>query len=144
MRRVFIFLSFCLTILCCKQETKTVRNAQCSKEQRIDIINSILNTKNVKSYLHLDLIERHPIKIIRSGFTSDITSFNFGENGIVEIVDSIPSQKSNLTLKVLIDSCNQKSGRFMFYSPIENAEVNGTITQKDSIWEIAVLHDIEF
>lgn len=144
MKKVLFSLSLSLILFSCKLENNPIKGSECSENQKIEIINSILNVQNINSYLHLELTERHPIKLIKSDFTENLESFNFHNIGKVQIVDSIPWKETNLTLKILIDSCTQKTGKFIFYSPIENAEVNGTITQKDSIWEIEVLHDIEF
>ena len=106
------------------------------------VLSSILKSKNVNDYLELD--ERRPINLIRSKYTNNIDYFMYQDSIIVNIVDSLPINKTKLTLKVDMDSCNQKKSNFMFYSPIENAEVNGLLIKKDKKWLTKINSDIEF
>jgi hypothetical protein len=114
-------------------------------DEKVAIIKSILSTKNINSYLHLELAERNPIRLIKNDFTGKLDSFylNLEENKVI-FVDSIPIIDTNLLLRVEMDSCTSNKGNFVFYSPIENAEVNGNLKFEDSIWAAIVLKDIEF
>ena len=81
---------------------------------------------------------------MKNGFISDLSTFNLSHGVKVEIVDSIPKKETNLILSIKLDSCEWKKGSFYFYSPIENAEVNGEIIYKDTSFTIKVIKDIEF
>ncbi|MFX0555932.1 hypothetical protein ACOCEA_04000 [Maribacter sp. CXY002] len=113
--------------------------------EKISLINEILKTKNIQTYLHLDIEERNPVRIIKNEFFFELDSFLIDNRGYVKIVDSLPYSKLKLQLEIdPMDSCYFSKGNYVFYSPIENAEVKGVIELKDSVWVTSVIQDIEF
>lgn len=136
----------------CKKEQKN--NSELEKNnldkcfnriEKINLINEILKNENIQTYLHLDIEERNPVRIIKNDFFFELDSFLIDNYRYVKIVDSLPYNKLKLQLEINpTDSCQFSRGNFIFYSPIENAEVNGDIELKDSVWTISVIRDIEF
>ncbi|WP_047246764.1 hypothetical protein [Maribacter thermophilus] len=142
----------CLNLFSCKKGQKN--NSELEKNNRdkcfnriekVNLINEILKTDNIQTYLHLDIEERNPVRIIKNDFLIELDSFLLDKHRYVKIVDSLPYSKLKLQLEIYpMDSCRFSKGNFVFYSPIENAEVNGNIELKDSVWVISVIQDIEF
>ncbi|MDC6390861.1 hypothetical protein PP182_19405 [Maribacter sp. PR1] len=150
MKTILLFV-VCL-FFSCKKEQKN--NSELEKNnldkcfnriEKINLINEILKTENIQTYLHLDIEERNPVRIIKNDFFFELDSFLIDNYRYVKIVDSLPYNKLKLQLEINpTDSCQFSRGNFIFYSPIENAEVNGDIELKDSVWTISVIRDIEF
>ena len=148
--KIFL-LSVCF--IACKDKLKTQERDQAivgleekcyGRLEKQEIVKTVLNVKNIRSYLHLEVEERNPIRILNEEFLLELNSFNFNSVVKVVFVDSIPKDDRNLTLRIDLDSCSSSSGTFFFFSPLENAEVNGIIKQKYSSWIVEVKSDIEF
>ncbi|SDQ11914.1 hypothetical protein [Flagellimonas zhangzhouensis] len=146
-------LLFSLSLMACREKSSNdLKNGAISngkkecltKEKKEAVVSEILYTDNIQRYLHLELAERLPIRLVKNGFISDLSTFNLSQGVKVEIVDSIPKKETNLILSIKLDSCEWKKGSFYFYSPIENSEVNGEIIYKDTSFTIKVIKDIEF
>ncbi|MEZ4968909.1 MAG: hypothetical protein R2814_04470 [Flavobacteriaceae bacterium] len=151
MKNIVLFLGF-LFFMACKEKQKADNEVNKSKQdscfeqvEKINIIKEILKTENIQTYLHQEIKEGNPIRIIKNDFFIGIDSFALETNRYVKIVDSLPKNNLNLRLEILSeDTCRFDLGKYMFYSPIENAEVNGNIKLSDSVWVVTVNQDIEF
>ena len=47
-----------------------------SLEKKEVVVSEILYTDNIQRYLHLELAERLPIRLVKNGFISDLSTFN--------------------------------------------------------------------
>lgn len=142
-----------LLVTACKEKTRldkknlelsNEKNECLTRERKENIVSEILNTDNIRNYLHLELKERHPVRLVKKGFVSNLQSFNLNSGVKVEMVDSIPEENNKLILSIDLDSCNWKKGSFFFYSPLENVEVSGKLIYKDTSFFVKVIKDIEF
>ena len=75
------------------EKTKVEANLCLDKKEKEELIKKILTLKNIKSYLHTELEERRPIRLVKESFTTNLDSFDLDFKTKIIIVDSIPRLK---------------------------------------------------
>ncbi|UGU16388.1 hypothetical protein LS482_00630 [Sinomicrobium kalidii] len=137
-RMIILLFTLVTSLSCMSQEYSCLE-----KQDKKDIIKTILLQKNVYAYLHLELDERKPIELIANPFLDGLDSLAV-ENTYIKLVDSLNTNKAKINLKLDIISCETKTVSFSFSSPIEGALVTGNLKKEKSVWKIEILEDIEF
>ncbi|AMC10275.1 hypothetical protein Lupro_02950 [Lutibacter profundi] len=142
MKNLLILICFILSNYSCQTEKKDTHSCFSKIEKEI-FITQLLSNDRVSNYLHLDIIERIPLKLKESKLiTKNLNIFIKNEKIIVINNDSITDL---ITLKFSKIDCKKSELKFSIFFKIENALIEGKARKMNkNKWLIEMTKEIEY
>lgn len=151
MKKFFKYLAIVLVFAMCKQPTnskqKIVLEAEMpvqkdcfDKSTKETILTAILRTETFQEFLHPELEERLPVRLVKSDFiTDDLQILSNAQK--VGFRDSLGLPKASvhrITIKNV--DCENKTLEYSIFYPIEGVIIGGYVEKKNGEWTANVSH----
>jgi len=136
MRVVILLIFFLLSTNCVekinkKDQKSTVKQLDClSKRDKIKILNSILSHQDVYKFLHINLPERMPIKILSNDYFNDSLTFEYKQEKVL-FVKNYEKYNDALSIELSEINCSNNIVKFGFFSKIEGADILGIVKKNN-------------
>lgn len=109
-----------------------------SDNDKILLLIEILNNSDVNKFLHLNLIERMPIKVISNEYFNNKVDYIFNKEKVLFVSDYEKYPDALVIEYSKIDCANSKID-FGFFSKIEGTDILGKIRKtKEGKWEVLI------